>query len=74
MTYLMTSRDDLIEIAAHLASEDGENIEYDRALSELIADTFLQDETPLEAAADLVLQEIREAQLRTYGGGPLRQG
>lgn len=68
---MMTSKDDLIEIAARLASEDGENEEYDRALSELIADAFLQDETPLKAAAELVLTDIRLAQKRLYGGGPL---
>lgn len=67
----MISRSDLVEIAARLASEDGENVEYDRALAELIADSFTQDETPLDEAAAAALVEIREAQRRTYGGGPL---
>lgn len=55
----MISRSDLIEMAAFLASEDGENAEYDRALSELIADAFGEEGVTHEAMSASVLAEIR---------------
>jgi hypothetical protein len=60
-----------IETAAGLASEDGENPEYDRGMAELIADSFGIPGMPLDERTKTVLAEIRYRQqrLREQRGG-----
>jgi len=55
--------DEMVEIAAMLASDDGENVEYDRGMAELIADSVGAIEgMPLDERAPQVLADIRERQ------------
>lgn len=57
-----TSPDALLSAAVGLASDDGENVEYDRALAELLADTvFAVEGEPLDVTAAAILGRIRAA-------------
>lgn len=64
----MISRSDLIEMAAGLVSEDFENPEYDRAISELIGSAFGVEGEPLDITAERIRGEVRAFRPASDGG------
>lgn len=60
--------DEAIRVAASLASEDGENSEYDRGMAELIGDLFVDILDPevygegLDVISIGVMEDIRKVQ------------
>jgi len=63
-----TTYEELVDIAANLSSENGRNPDYDRALSELIADSRLGGVVgvSLSQRAGFVMDDIRRSQQRQH--------